>query len=67
MGARGSLGFDGQCETPAPASTRLSSWGESELFNNNNEDEDEEGWIDDDDFQAPGDGENTEDQAIKND
>ncbi len=33
---------------------------------NNNEDEEEEGWIDDDDFQEPGDGEDTEDGAIKN-
>jgi hypothetical protein len=44
----------------------LSSWGESEFVNNNHEDEEKEGWIEDDDFQAPGDGEDTEDGAIKN-
>lgn len=67
VGARGlPFGFDGQCETPDPASTPLSSWVESQFVNNNNEDEEEEGWIDDDDFQAPGDGEDTEDGAIKN-
>ena len=63
-GARGTpLGLDGQCKPATPASTRLSSWGESEFVNNNHEDEEEEGWIEDDDFQAPGDG---EDGAIKN-
>mgnify|MGYP000612490434 CR=1 FL=1 len=59
-GARGThFGLDGRCKPSTPASTRLSSWGESEFVNNNNEDE--EGWIEDDDFQEP-----TEDGAIKN-
>ena len=62
----GSFGFDGQCKASTPASTRLSSWGESEFVNNNNEDEEEEGWIEDDDYQEPGDGEDTEDEAVKN-
>ena len=63
----GSLGFDGQCKPATPASTRLSSWGESEFVtNNNNEDEEEDGWIEDDDYQEPTDGEDTEDGAIKN-
>jgi hypothetical protein len=67
IGTRGgSLGFDGQCKPSTPASTRLSTWGESEFVANNNEDEEEEGWIEDDDYQEPGDGEDTEDGAIKN-
>ena len=69
IGTRGGtpFGFDGSCKALVPASTRLSSWGESEFVtNNNNEDEEEVGWIEDDDYQEPTDGEDTEDEAIKN-